>query len=107
MTSFGSIAEDLMVSVDVITHIAHVAAVMVGIFLFLMAFSLFKAHRFNPKFVPLEKPILYAVLGCVAVTIPFLGILFGGSTGSIHDLKTQGSATSIAQFYDIDAPLKP
>jgi hypothetical protein len=115
MQSIENIANTLVDGVDLVTHFAHAASIIVGVVLLVMAVTLFKAHRYNPKYVPLEKPIVYVLLGAVLVSLPFFNILFG-STGSSLDLKQQSAARAqsallsdepamLATMVDIDAPL--
>lgn len=98
--SLGSIALDLMGPADMITRLAHLVCIVVGFILLFVAFSQFKANRFNAKFVPLERPIIITVLALILLGIPFYGKIFH-PTGGIHDEATvRGIYTN-----DADAPL--
>ena len=44
---------------------------MVGIGLFMAAFTQYQIHRTNPKLVPLPVPVTYFLLAIVAIAIPF------------------------------------
>lgn len=99
--SFGSLARDFMGPADTITKLVHLVCIIVGIILLFMSISMFKASRFNPKFVPLERPIIIAILGIFLLALPFYGKIFFHPTGGIHDAAAaQGICTD-----DPDAPL--
>ncbi len=102
--SLGSIAETLISGTDAVTKLMHFISITMGVALFIMAISLYKAHRFNPKFVPLERPIIYVLLGIILVALPFFGRIFG-PTGSTQDYDKIQLETKGVQTYDIDAPL--
>ena len=115
MHSIENIANAAVEGVGLVTHLAHAASLAVGFTLVVMALALFKAHRYNPKYVPLDKPVVYLLLGAVLVGLPFLNILFG-PTGSSFDLKQESLKRSqmamsndepalLANIIDIDAPL--
>ena len=103
--TLGSIADSLVVGTDAVTRLMHFASIIVGCFLFIMAFSLFRANRLNPKFVPLDRPIIYVFLGIILIALPFYGKIFM-PTGSTFDLKTQEERAMGVQSQDIDAPLE-
>lgn len=102
--SLGSVAESLIIGTDAVTRLLHVVSIVMGCFLFIMAFSLIRAHRSNPKFIPLERPIIYMVLAVVLMAIPFFGKIFM-PTGSTIDLQKQEECGHGVQIQDIDAPL--
>lgn len=116
MESIESVANTLISGVDWLTHLAHIASVVAGLVLLAMAVALFKAHRDNPKYVPLDKPVIYVLLGAVLLAVPFLNHFFG-PTGSSIDLKQQAMATVTqplawadepvmsTDLVDIDAPI--
>ncbi|HQW57513.1 MAG TPA: hypothetical protein PK583_00965 [Gammaproteobacteria bacterium] len=103
--SLASIADSLVVGTDAVTRLLHFVSIVVGCFLFIMAFSLFRANRLNPKFVPLERPIIYVFLGIILVALPFYGKIFM-PTGSTIDLKIEEERAMGVQSHDIDAPLE-
>ena len=103
--TLGSIADSLVVGTDAVTRLLHFASIVVGCFLFIMAVSLFRAHRSNPKFIPLERPIIYLFLGIILVALPFYGKIFM-PTGSTLDLRAQEERAMGVQSDDIDAPLE-
>lgn len=102
--SFASIAESLMIGTDVVTRLLHFSSIAIGCFLFIMAFSLIRAHRSNPKFIPLDRPIIYMALGVMLIALPFFGTIFM-PTGSTESLKKQEMRAS-SHPQDIDAPLE-
>ena len=105
--SIASVAERLIITTDFVTNVMHIICIVVGMTLVIMSFFLYKAHRVNPKYVPLDRPVVYLLLGLVLLVIPFAGALFG-PTGNSKDLvkqqKTQRS--SGVTVYDVDAPLE-
>ena len=104
-STLASIADSLVVGTDAVTRLLHFVSIVVGCFLAIMAFSLFRAHRSNPKFVPLERPIIYVFLGVILIALPFFGKIFM-ATGSTIDLKAQEARSMGVQAHDIDAPLE-
>ncbi len=102
--TFGSIAENLIAGTSVVTRLVHFICIVVGLGFLGMAVAQYKAHRFNPKFVPLERPIMYAVLGIVLISLPFFDEIFG-LTGGTHDLEKKELLDRGVQVHDIDAPL--
>lgn len=103
--TIGSVAERLFVESSVVTGFAHLLCIIVGVILIGSAVALYKAHRFNPKFVPLERPIIYSLLGLILIAIPLLGKILG-PTGSVKDLEKQQVINQGVQIQDIDAPLE-
>lgn len=103
--TLASIADSLVVGTDAVTRLLHFASIAVGCFLFIMAISLFRAHRLNPKFVPLDRPVIYVFLGVILVVLPLYGKIFM-PTGSTIDLKAQEERAMGVQSHDIDAPLE-
>lgn len=102
--SLGAIAEHLVVGTGIVTRLMWVICFAVGLSFIMMSFSFYKAHRFNPRMVPISKPILYLVLGFCLLAIPFLNRVFG-ETGSVFDYEKKSHETSGLQIHDIDAPL--
>jgi len=102
--SLGDVAGRLIVGADFLTRLMLAACIAIGLTLVILSITYFRGHRFNPKLVPLGKPVIYLVLGLIVFTIPFLGKLFG-ETGSILDLKKK-EATLESCRTDIDTPLE-
>jgi len=76
LDNIGQIINDLMPTADVAIHVVHWLCILVGFCLLVTAISFYKAHRFNPKFMPLEKPIIIAFLGIVLIVLPFFKKIF-------------------------------
>ena len=73
----GAIAGNIHGGASILARIMWAACVIVGIALFITAFSQFQTHRRNPKLVPLTTPALYLLLALVALAIPFAERIFG------------------------------
>lgn len=101
--TIGSIADKLTIGTDLLTRFMVAVCIVMGVGLIITGLTLYKAHRNNPKFVPLDRPVMYAVLGLLVILIPFLGEIFG-PTGSSLDLKKRQAAESCPT--NIDAPLE-
>jgi hypothetical protein len=76
LDNIGQIANDLIPTADVVIRVAHWLCILVGFCLLATAVSFYKAHRFNPKFMPLERPIIIAFLGIVLIVLPFFKQIF-------------------------------
>src|SRR5689334_21831892 len=70
-TTFGSVAESLTKGVGVLTAVMHFVCFIMASVFFVMSFSMYRAHRFTPKFVPLDRPIMYLVFAIIMLAIPF------------------------------------
>ena len=76
LEDIGQIADNLLPTAETLIHVAHWLCIIVGFCLLVTAISFYKAHRFNPKFVPLERPIIIAFLGIVLIALPFFKKIF-------------------------------
>lgn len=103
--SLGDIAENFLVGSDAITRLALAVCIVVSAAMFVLGITHYRAHRENPKMVPLGKPVMYIVLGFCLVMIPFFGKIFG-KTGSILELKNKRENAEANCPIDIDAPLE-
>ncbi len=114
--SLGAMANTLLVGGGILTKLMWAACIVVGIALIAAAFTQFQIHRRNPKLVPLTTPVLYLILGIIAIAIPFInqvdGFLSQGAKGigSAPAARTAPpvSPTTPAKHYDpndIDAPI--
>ena len=74
--SIGQLATDLLPAAEVATRLIHWFCMIVGFCLIVTAVSFYQAHRFNPKFMPLERPIIIAFLGIVLIALPFYKKIF-------------------------------
>lgn len=102
VSNVGEVAETLISGTDVLTQIMLAVAFILGLGFMLFALGLYRTHRINPKFVPLDRPVLYFILGIVLCCIPFLGDIFGGTYNSMDHKRRQ---SAIYSTQDIDAPL--
>lgn len=109
--SLSDIVSTVMVGGDVLTKLIWAACIIVGLALIAAAFTQFQIHRRNPKLVPLATPVLYLILGIVAIAIPFVGQNAGFLAPAVQSIKgapkAPTSATRQQQYdpNDIDAPL--
>ena len=114
-SSIGQVAERLITSSDFVTKLMLFVCITLGVIFLILAIGLYKGHRHNPKFVPLDKVVLYAILGLVLMSIPFLSAVFG-PTGSVLDVRKEHKTThrqhdpdkplSMVNIVDPDAPLE-
>lgn len=100
--SIENIADILYGGVDWATHFIHIICVVIGLMLLIMAISFYKMHRQNPKYVPLDRPVAYLILGLILMSIPIWNQIFG-KTGSTIDMKKKEVVKRRIQ--DIDAPI--
>ena len=100
--TIASIAEKLISGISVLTRFMMVVCMAVGVGFVIVSITTYKAHRANPKFVPLDRPVMYLVLGVVIFAVPFLGNIFG-PTGSILDMEKRHAQSCPS---NIDAPLE-
>lgn len=99
------VAERLIFGAEFITRLLFVICIAMGIALIVMSVTFYRAHRFNPKMIPLGKPVMYLILGLAIASIPFLEHFVGG-TGNPLVLKNKNVPEHKRQIYDIDAPLE-
>lgn len=110
--TLGEIANTLIVGTDFVTRIMLVATLVMGVGFILFSIGLFRTHWRNPKLVPLDRPIIYCVLGIVLCIIPFLGHIFGGTLSTLDLEKNPHAVTQHQQntmhhgnYVDVDAPI--
>lgn len=109
--SLSSVSENLLVGGNILTKLMWAACIVVGVALMAAAFTQFQIHRRNPKLVPLTTPVLYLILGIVAIGIPFVpqinGFLSAGQTGVRGSSAPPPPAANHKNYdsNDIDAPL--
>lgn len=106
----SQIVAKFLVGGGILSKLMWAACIVVGIALIAAAFTQFQIHRRNPKLVPLTTPVLYLILGIVAIAIPFLGQVQGflgpGEKGVKGDAAPPPPNTRPAYDpNDIDAPL--
>ncbi len=94
---------------DILTKLIWGVCVVVGIALLAAAFTQFQIHRRNPKIVPLATPVLYLILGIIAIAIPFLGQTHGFLSPPVQNVKGSAappnSQNRVYDPNDIDAPI--
>lgn len=101
--TIGALAENMIAGSSAITRLAVAACVVMGVGFIVASIAMYKTHRDNPKFVPLDRPIMFLIFGIIALSIPYFGQIFG-KTGSVIDLHKE-QAMQYAPV-DIDAPLQ-
>src|SRR5437868_1588600 len=77
MITIGEIAGNLIEGSSFITRLMVAACVALGSALIFTSLLMYKKHRENPKFIPLDRPVVYFFLGVLAVSLPFFGQIFG------------------------------
>lgn len=86
--SFGEIAGNLLSGAILLTDFLHAVCLALGIGFVIYSFVTYQTHRQNPKLMPLDRPIIYLVLGLVLIAIPFLDYLLGQTgSGLIHKMQ--------------------
>ncbi len=101
--TIASVSNVLFEGVDIVTRFMHVICIVVGAMLLVMSITFYAAHRHNPKYVPLDRPVAYLVLALIIMSIPFWS-KFAGKTLSTVDMKEKQEKP--IKLYDIDAPTK-
>lgn len=104
LPTLGDIAQTLISGTDFVTRIALAAAIIMGAGFIVFSITSYLQHRRNPKLVPLDRPVLYLVIGICLCFLPHLG-KFVGETHSTLDLKKK-KAVATYTYSDIDAPLR-
>lgn len=108
--ALGDMANNLLVGGNILTKLMWAVCIVVGIALIAAAFTQFQIHRRNPKLVPLTTPVLYLILGIIAIAIPFVGqaqgFLNGGKKG-VQGAAAAPPSTTTKRYdpNDIDAPI--
>ncbi len=106
--ALGDMANTLLVGGNILTKLMWAVCIVVGIALIAAAFTQFQIHRRNSKLVPLTTPVLYLILGIIAIAIPFIGqvegFLSGGQKG-VHGAPAAPAAAKRSDPNDIDAPI--
>ena len=91
-STFGGMADNLFVGVNVLTKFFWAACILTGVFLLVGCMVHYKEHRNNPKVVPLFTVIMYLVLGLTAISVPFLNRLFGSDAyDAVNQSKIESS----------------
>ncbi|HSX20833.1 MAG TPA: hypothetical protein VLG38_06920 [Gammaproteobacteria bacterium] len=106
--TLSDVVGTLLTGGDVLSKLMWAVCIIVGVALIAAAFTQFQIHRRNPKLVPLTTPVLYLILGIVAIAIPFVGQMEGFLGGAGRQGIKGEPAPNPKQVYnpnDIDAPL--
>lgn len=113
--TLGDVARALSTGGGILQKLLWAACIVVGILLIAAAFTQFQIHRRNPKLVPLTTPVMYLILGIVAIAIPFMDTM-GGFLGTKMDRlgapapkgnqqQQQRQQEQYVDPNDIDAPI--
>lgn len=68
----GGVAENLMLSVNVLGDFFSSAAMVIGICFLFASLVKYKQHRDNPLFVPISTVVVLFILGLLLVLLPLL-----------------------------------
>jgi hypothetical protein len=99
----ATVANTLTAGTHILSNVLLAACIVVGISLIAMGGVYLKAHRYNPKLVPLSKPFMYWALALCLFAIPLLE-KYVGITG--RSASKQIQQTQSVQCPDIDAPIQ-
>jgi len=103
--TIGAVAETLTKGFDLVTYLMLGVCILMGISLIAIAFINYKAHRLNPKLVPLGRPVMFLILGLFLLSVPFFEEYLGETGRSaVQKSKKQTNRNAVV---DIDAPLEP
>lgn len=108
-SSLGEIANNLISSAELVTGLLHAACIALGVGFTLYALIAYRNHHNNPKLTPLDRPIIYLVLGITLTAIPFLGHILEYDTGraAVHKQGSHGSGNNSDiddLYHDLDRP---
>lgn len=105
----SDVVSTLLVGGGVLSKLMWAVCIVVGVALIAAAFTQFQIHRRNPKLVPLATPILYLILGILAIAVPFIGQVKGFMSPGVQGVKgSPAPPPTTKQNYnpnDIDAPI--
>lgn len=69
--SIGDSADNLMGPTSIVMKLVEVGCYLLGLGFVMMSLAQYKIHRQSPKLVPLSTPITLAILGIIALLIPY------------------------------------
>jgi hypothetical protein len=95
--SLGDISSTLTFGADIVAKLMWAACIITGIVLIAASFTQFQIHRYNPKLVPLTTPVLYLILGVVAIGIPFASRIFDAQDSYMGSQETPSSGSTSRQ----------
>lgn len=99
----GEFAEKLTFGGSLIAMLMHAVSIIMGVTLMIMSGAFYKSHRDNPKFIPIERPITYLILGLVLLALPYASRILGNTRQPL--MQSQTMPTTVPA-YDPDAPLE-
>ena len=97
--SLAEISGTLTIGADIIVKMMWAACIITGIVLIAASFTQFQIHRYNPKLVPLTTPILYLILGVIAIAIPFAGRIFDAQDAYVSSKDAPNTSSSSGSGY--------
>jgi intracellular multiplication protein IcmD len=94
----GSLATNVIKSLDPITKLLTAGAYVGGTTFFIVAVFMFKQHKENPTQVPLSKPMMILAMSSALIFLPsFIGsvsqTIFGGSQSASPEGFQPGSSS--------------
>lgn len=107
--NLGDVANTLINGSEILTKLVLLSTLLIGAGFVIFAISMYQQHRTNPKMVPLDRPVLYFILGIGLCCIPFLGNFFDKTEIAVDMTKKQYTTSKAAPLHnvlDIDAPLE-
>lgn len=104
--TFADIANNLIFGANVLTDFLHATCILIGVGFMIYSVVSYRNHRLNPKMVPLDRPVVYLLLGLVLAALPFLGYILEHATGETHVHRHHSHRPSIYYDHDIDEPLE-
>ncbi|MBS0287775.1 MAG: hypothetical protein JSR17_10800 [Proteobacteria bacterium] len=69
--SLGDAADNLMTPTSIVVKVVDIFCYLIGLGFVMMSIAQFKIHRQSPKLVPLGTPLILAILGIIALLIPY------------------------------------
>ncbi|MDB6096403.1 MAG: hypothetical protein JWM09_681 [Francisellaceae bacterium] len=104
INDIASFSSSLFEGSGILIIIFSMVSVFVGFILLASAFSAYREHRNNPKFIPLDRPIIFLILGLSLVLFPFVGRILKISYSPLdeaHEVRKRLKQN----VSDLDAPL--
>lgn len=95
------LSQNILVGGTMVTYLIMVGCITVGILLIVYSFSAYRAHKENPKFMPLDRPVVYFILGVLMLCLPFASRIAGKTYSPVDHRRHRVEQLSI----DPDAPL--
>lgn len=99
----AKLSDNLFQTSALISLVLTMACLIMGCVLLAHAATAFKMHQGNPKMVPLDRPIVYLVLGITIASLPFWGY---SSKDSLNPRDIKRHELQPKMLLDIDEPLE-